>query len=252
VTASRKESSKLPGLATYRHIIRSTGDPSSETLSVSSPDVHRPNSTDPGPPDRQNAAARVEATDPESLSSQVLGQVKARDPQAWTRMVNLYGPMIYRWARTAGLQSADSADVVQEVFRAVAMYIGDLDADRPAEGFRGWLWTIARSKLMDHFRVRAGAAATGEEALEQTVAHEPELREPDDLKTPSPDVAMVHRVLQTIRPDFDDTTWEAFWQMAVQNRTAAEAADSLEMSRSAVRQAKYRVLKRLRHELSGV
>ena len=63
---------------------------------------------------------------------------------------------------------------------------------------------------------------------------------------------MVHRVLQTIRPDFDDTTWEAFWQMAVQNRTAAEAADSLEMSRSAVRQAKYRVLKRLRHELSGV
>jgi len=40
--------------------------------------------------------------------------------------------------------------------------------------------------------------------------------------------------------------------MAVQNRTAAEAADSLEMSRSAVRQAKYRVLKRLRHELSGV
>ncbi len=167
-------------------------------------------------------------------------------------MVNLYGPMIYRWARTAGLQSADSADVVQEVFRAVAMYIADLDADRPTEGFRGWLWTIARSKLMDHFRARAGAPATGEEALEQTVAHEPELREPDDLKTPSPDVAMVHRVLPAIRPDFDDTTWEAFWQMAVQNRTAAEAPTLLEMSRrSAVRQAKYRVLKRLRQELSG-
>ncbi|MDI9445089.1 MAG: hypothetical protein QM844_13060, partial [Planctomycetota bacterium] len=46
----------------------------------------------------------------------------------------------------------------------VAMYIGDLDADRPAEGFRGWLWTIARSKLMDHFRVRAGAAATASES----------------------------------------------------------------------------------------
>lgn len=251
MTASRKKSSSLPGLAAYRRIIRSTGDPLSETLSVSSPDVHRPNSTDPGPPDRQNAAARTESTDPESLSSFVLGQVKARDPQAWTRMVNLYGPMIYRWARTAGLQPADSADVVQEVFRAVAMYIADLDAERPAEGFRGWLWTIARSKLMDHFRARASAPSAGEEALEQTVAHEPELKEPEDLKVPSPDVAMVHRVLQAIRPDFDDTTWEAFWQMAIQNRTAAEAAESLEMSRSAVRQAKYRVLKRLREELSG-
>jgi len=244
--------SSLPGLQAYRRIVRPPGDWLSETQSVNSPEsASRPDSTDPGPMDAAPAGPSSETTDPESLSSCVLGQVKAKDPQAWTRMVNLYGPMIYRWARKAGLQPADSADIVQEVFRAVAMYIAELDTDRPTEGFRGWLWQIARTKLADHFRKQASAPTEGEDAFEATVAHEPELPDPDDLKTPSPDVAMVHRVLQTIRPDFEDSTWDAFWQMTVQNRSAAEAAEALQMSKSAVRQAKYRVLKRLRHELDG-
>lgn len=238
----------------------------SETQSVNSPDSgNRPESTDPGPPDETRGAKPestvpgtlnpdlkgAEAPDSESLSSCVLGQVKAKDPRAWERMVKLYGPMIYRWARRAGLQPADSADIVQEVFRAVALYIAEFEAERLSEGFRAWLWTITRNTLTDHFRKQSGAAGSGDDAFEATVAHEPEFPEPDDLQTPSPDVAMVHRVLHHIRPDFDDTTWDAFWQMTVMNRTSAEAAESLGMSKSAVRQAKYRILKRLREELTG-
>jgi RNA polymerase sigma-70 factor, ECF subfamily len=252
VTNERKEGSSLPGLDTYRQIIRSSGNPLSETQSVNSPDsANRPESTDPGPPAKNGGANPAEPTDPESLSSCVLGQVKAKDPQAWERMVKLYGPMIYRWARRAGLQSADSADVVQEVFRAVALYIAEFEAERMAEGFRAWLWTITKNTLTDHFRKQSGAPGSGDDAFEATVAHEPDFPEPDDLQAPSPDVGMVHRVLHNIRPDFDDTTWEAFWQMTVENRTSAEAAESLSMSKSAVRQAKYRILKRLREELTG-
>jgi RNA polymerase sigma-70 factor (ECF subfamily) len=233
---------------------------------VNSPDSsNRPESTDPGPPDdtdgakpestvpgTSNPKRKQSATpDSESLSSYVLGQVKAKDPRAWERMVKLYGPMIYRWARRASLQPADSADVVQEVFRAVALYIAEFEAERTAEGFRAWLWTITKNTLTDHFRKQNGAPASGDDAFEATVAHEPDLPEPDDLQTPSPDVAMVHRVLHNIRPDFEDATWDAFWQMVVYNRTSAQAAESLGMSKSAVRQAKYRILKRLREELTG-
>ncbi|MHB8901598.1 MAG: RNA polymerase sigma factor [Thermoguttaceae bacterium] len=227
--------------------------------------ANRPDSTDPGPPDETGGvkgestdrgtpgvqASSSQADDSDSLSGRVLVQVKAKDPRAWERIVKLYGPMIYRWARRAGLQPADSADVVQEVFRAVAMYIADFEAERIAEGFRAWLWTITRNALNDHFRKQGGAPASGDDAFEATVAHEPELPEPDDIHTPSPDLGMVHRVLHNIRPDFDDSTWEAFWQMTVLNRTSAEAAESLGMSKSAVRQAKYRILKRLREELTG-
>lgn len=266
MTNEHQERSSLPGLDTYRRILRSCGNPLSETQSVNGSDsANRPDSTDPGPPDETNAAKSEptdrgvtepptnpsQTTDPESLSKDALGQVKARDPRAWERMVKLYGPIIYRWSRRAGLQSADSADVVQEVFRAVALYIAEFEAERTAEGFRAWLWMITKNTLTDHFRKQGGIPASGDDAFEATVAHEPELPEPDDLRTPSPDVAMVHRVLHDIRPDFDDTTWDAFWQMTVLNRTSAEAAESLGMSKSAVRQAKYRVFKRLREELSG-
>ena len=266
VTNEQDVSSSLPGLDTYRQIIRFSGIPLSETPSVNSPDsANRPESDNPGPPDETDTA-KLEPTDPgapeagsvrtpdpdsDSLSSCVLGQIKAKDPQAWERMVKLYGPMIYRWARRGGLQSADSADIVQEVFRAVALYIAEFEAERTAEGFRAWLWTITKNALIDHFRKQSGATGSADDAFEATVAHEPEFPEPDDLKTPSPDVAMVHRVLHNIRTDFEDTTWDAFWETTVLNRTAAEAGESLNMSKSAVRQAKYRVLKRLRDELSG-
>lgn len=266
MNSEHKASSSLPGLDTYRRILRSSGHPLSETQSVNSSDSsNRPESTDPGPPDETNGA-KPESTDPgiekaheermdppesESLSSCVLGQIKAKDPRAWERMVKLYGPMIYRWSRRAGLQPADSADIVQEVFRAVALYIAEFEAERTAEGFRAWLWTITRNTLVDHFRKQSGAAGSGDDGFEATVAHEPEFPEPDDLKTPSPDVAMVHRVLHNIRPDFDDSTWDAFWEMTVLSRTSAEVAELLGMSKAAVRQAKYRILKRLREELTG-
>ena len=41
----------------------------------------------------------------------------ARDgqPEAWNRLVHLYGPLVYRWSRRAGLQSSDAADITQDV-----------------------------------------------------------------------------------------------------------------------------------------
>ncbi len=34
--------------------------------------------------------------------------------QAWARLVELYTPLLFRWARRAGLQTQDAADLVQE------------------------------------------------------------------------------------------------------------------------------------------
>jgi RNA polymerase sigma-70 factor (ECF subfamily) len=90
-----------------------------------------------------------------SISSSLLERVRARDPQAWERLACLYGPLVYGWARQQGLQDADAGDVVQEVFGTVAARIADFRRDGPGASFRGWLWTITRNKLGDHFRRRA-------------------------------------------------------------------------------------------------
>lgn len=52
-----------------------------------------------------------------------------------------------RWFTTR-----DASDLTQEVFSAVAGAI-ERFLHSPEQGtFRGWLWTISRNKLRDHFR----------------------------------------------------------------------------------------------------
>ena len=43
-----------------------------------------------------------------------------QDAAAWTRFVDLYGPLIHRYARRRGLQDADAADLTQDVLCSVA------------------------------------------------------------------------------------------------------------------------------------
>src|SRR5262249_18529030 len=45
----------------------------------------------------------------EGTSLGLLERVKACDPAAWERVVSVYGPLIDRWSRQAGLQEADAA-----------------------------------------------------------------------------------------------------------------------------------------------
>ena len=56
---------------------------------------------------------------------------------------------MYHWCRRCALTPEDTADVFQEVFRAVALHIADFRRDREGDTFRGWLRTITRNKVAD-------------------------------------------------------------------------------------------------------
>ena len=58
--------------------------------------------------------------------------VRIRDPgdaEAWRKFVQVYASVVYGFARKRGLQDADAADLMQEVFRAVSSAIGKLEYD---------------------------------------------------------------------------------------------------------------------------
>ncbi len=88
----------------------------------------------------------------DSTSSSLLGRLRRRDPDAWSRLTTIYGPLVYRWARQAGLNDSDAADIGQEVFRTVAIRIDAFQQREDGGSFRAWLWTIARNKLGDFIR----------------------------------------------------------------------------------------------------
>jgi RNA polymerase sigma-70 factor (ECF subfamily) len=201
-------------------------------------------------------AAGDQPSDLTSLS--LLERVKANDQQAWQRLVGLYSPLVYHWCARWQVSGADADDVVQNVFLGVAGGIEKYQRGRPddpsaagggpaAGAFRGWLGAITRNKLRDFYerRQRQPAAQGGSEAyrlLQELPA--------DSLSDDAADAAQVrdvyHRALELIRGDFQGPTWQAFWRTAVENQAPAEVGPALGMSKAAVRQAKARVLRRLK------
>lgn len=192
-------------------------------------------------------------TDATSLS--LLQRVKTRDADAWRRMVELYSPLVYSWCRRSGMNGEDAGDVLQDVFTAVAVHIDDFRRDRAGDTFRGWLRTIARNKIRDHFRRQAQqpAGIGGSTAQQRFQDLADEHLEPTDAASEDEESrGLFHRALELIRSDFEEHTWKAFWQTAVEGRTSTDVADDLGMTPGAVRQAKYKVLRRLRTELGDV
>lgn len=187
-----------------------------------------------------------------SVSSSLLARLRLRDSEAWGRLIDLFGPEVYAWCRQAGLQESDAADVGQEVFGAVAAKIGDFRRDQPGDTFRGWLWTITRSKLHDFWRraARQPAAAGGSDAQQRLT----ELADRDQSNrsasaVPAVSQRLVERALGQIRDRFEPRTWQAFWKATVDQRPTQEIAAELGMTPGAVYIAKSRVLRTLREEL---
>lgn len=190
--------------------------------------------------------------DPGSTATSLLERVKRQEPDAWQRLVTLYGPLIYGWARRARASPEDAADVVQEVFRAVVEHVGEFRRDRPGDTFRGWLWTITQNKLRDQWRRRVGRAeATGgtdaQERLQEVPA-EPESTSGASVSA-APPGSLLRRALDLIRAEFEERTWRAFWGVVVEGKAPAEVATDLGMSANAVYVARSRVLRRLREEM---
>lgn len=188
-----------------------------------------------------------------ATSASLLQKVQANDPLAWDRFATIYTPLVYGWACRGGLQASDAEDIVQDVFRSVLAKIGEFKQQNSAGSLRGWLWVITRNRVRHFFRRRGSQAqASGGSEAAWQLAQVPDVwQRDDDPSTPGDCEALIHRALAFIRHDFSEQTWQAFWRLTVTGQSAVAIAAELKLSPSAVRQAKYRVICRLRDELAG-
>lgn len=186
-----------------------------------------------------------------ATSPTLVGRVQANEQAAWQRLVDLYGPLIFSWACRSGLSNEDAADVLQEALASVAKAIRRFDP--AARGrFRGWLWTITRNKIRDHHRRSANepAGRGGDTAL-RDLAELPEEWDDDASEATRLEVrALYHRAMELIRSDFQPQTWQAFWLLVIEEQPTDKIARDLGLTANGVRQAKSRVLRRLRAELA--
>ena len=201
---------------------------------------------------REPLRSREERQSSTATSRSLLERLKADVAEAWDRLVVLYAPMVYRWCRRWELRDQDIADILQDVFQAVATHIATFRKEQAGDTFRGWLRTIAYSKVQDHFR-RMGREPGGVGGTDAQIrlASLPAARAVDDEDSheQAAERLLLRRGLDLIRDEFEERTWKAFWWTAVEGRDTKDVALELGMTPGAVRVAKSRVLHRLRAEL---
>ena len=175
---------------------------------------------------------------------------------AWQEFVNLYGPVVYGFARKRGLQDADAADLMQDVLRSVSSAIGRLDYDRKQGTFRGWLFTITRNKIFNFLSARRiRPRSSGDSATNRLLDSQPDNSDASN-GSDAWELEYQRRVaslaMDRIKAEFQENTWRAFWLTAVEGIAAPEVAKQLRMSPGAIYVAKSRVLARLKDEVESL
>ncbi len=195
----------------------------------------------------------------ESISTSVsmLDRAKLGDEQAWCRLVDLYAPLIYQICRRKQIQSQDSADIVQLVFQRLFKSLHRFEKKRAGDSFRAWLTTVTTNILIDTIRKRANQPTIvdgemGNDVLRNTAEAFSEDELTIEFKNRDAQSQVISRMLKMIQPEFENRTWQAFWKLAIDEESAPEIGDQLGMSAGAVRNAKYKVMRRLRQEFGDL
>lgn len=169
----------------------------------------------------------------------------------WGTLRDIYSPMIRSWLARSPDLGRELDDLTQEVLLVLFRELPAFERRRDGS-FRAWLRLLTVNRVRAYWKARRKTppAAGGSDA-DQFLAR---------LADPCSDLAhrwdqehdrhVVQRLLAAVEGDFERGTWLAFRHFALEGRPAAAVADELGLTESAVVQAKFRILKRLR-EMSG-
>jgi len=197
--------------------------------------------------------------DSDATRASLLSRARQHDSRAWHELVDLYGPLIAHWCRRSGLDHHASADCVQQTFTAVLRSLNGYQARKLSGSFRSWLWTIASNKIRDHRRSsRREASGVGGSTAMQALQQLPMEELSEEVLTDAEPVdaeqlsALVARAREQIREEFAPRTWEIFSRAVVDQIPTAMVAQEFSVTPAAVRQARSRILRRLRQQLGDI
>lgn len=183
----------------------------------------------------------------ETITTTLLDGIKSGDDESWTRLKDLYAPLVLYWCRRSGLDEADRLDVSQDVFRSVVRGVSNFRRDRPGDTFRGWLRTITKKELANHWRQKTRRP----DQLHMPESFEPGWSSEEDSDSQEAAI-LVEQILRTVEGWLTQVNWKAFYAVTVEERVPAEVAEELSITRNQIFITKARTLKRIRAEFGDV
>ena len=179
-------------------------------------------------------------------------KVARADASDWNRFEAMYLPLIRRWIGQIPGLGNEIDDVSQEVLLVLVREIPRFDRHREGS-FRAWLRQVTVNRVRVYRRQRHRQTAA---AADQTDGFLDQMADSNSLLArqfdQDHDKHVCEALLSAVQSDFNQSTWDAFRQFAVEGRPAAEVARELGLSVNAVVKAKSRVLNRLREEAGAL
>lgn len=171
----------------------------------------------------------------------------ADDGQAWGEFVELYAPVVFRFALSRGVRSSDAADLVQEVMGSVARGIGRFDYRPEQAPFRAWLFAVTRNQIATFFRAASRRPqGDGRTTLMQIAEKEAPVDDAQARWDREYRRQLFAWAAEAVKPEFNPRIWEAFFRTALGGESPGEVAADLGMSVPAVYVAKCRCITKLR------
>ncbi len=176
---------------------------------------------------------------------------KLRDPgetASWERFVDLYLPLLLSWARRLPLDGMDPTDLVQEVFVKLVQELPRFTYDPASGGFRKWLRTVCMNHWRDYQRKRANhLVQAGEAQLAALAAREDDL---EQFWSQDYHALLRREAFRILENEFDPLSRAAFTGVVLEGRSVQAVAQEHGTTPNAISMRKFRVVSRLRQELT--
>lgn len=172
------------------------------------------------------------------------------DREAWERFEQLYRPVIYRIARTRGMQHSDALDLVQQVLMAVAGAINEYEKRGEGPSFRKWIGRVTRNAILKAITRGPRDKAVGGSAILDVLHEVASSNAPiETLIETEYQRELYARASAKVRKDVSEIIWLAFEITVLQGKSIDQAAAQLDLSVGSVYAARSRVMRRLRDQV---
>ena len=124
---------------------------------------------------------------------------------------------------------------------------GNSNTTPTAAAFAARLFTVTRNKLKDAVaRAHRHPAGSGDTGVRELLEQQAQPADDQTLWDEEYQRRLLDWAAECVRREVQESTWQAFWQTAVEGRPPEEVAQRLAMSTGAVYIAKSRVIARIR------
>lgn len=175
------------------------------------------------------------------------------DENGWGRLLELYRPLLQSWLGRYEVQATDADDLIQDVLMVVLRELPNFQHNQQTGAFRNWLRRILVNRLRNFWRQRGrDVVGAGSEIARKLNEFEDPHSQLTQVWDREHNQFLIARLFKLIEPQFSETTRTAFRRLALDGAKGREVAAELNLSLSAVFDAKSRVTRELRRLGKGM